>query len=182
MKKSILSLFAVVIAVSLACQAPQPPVEVVDEFEIARFLGRWYEIASYPQSFQEGCVATTADYSLRDDGRIRVVNACRNDDLDGELRRVEGVAWIQNPADAHAKLRVQFFWPFSGAYWIVDLDPNYRYAVIGHPSRDYLWVLSRTPAMETDVYEAVLVRVASQGFDLTMLNRTLQPGDPEKTE
>jgi apolipoprotein D and lipocalin family protein len=151
------------------------PLEVVGHVDLDRYLGRWYEIASFPQRFQRGCVASRATYSRRDDGRIRVVNECRNESFDGELRRAEGVAWVAEDDGSDARLKVQFFWPFRGDYWIIDLDPEYRYAVVGHPSRDYLWILSRSRALDPDLYAAILRRIEAKGFDLDRLKRTPQP-------
>ncbi len=159
---------------TLAC-ASAPPLEVVQELDVQRYLGRWYEIASFPQSFQEGCVATTADYSLRPDGDIRVENRCRTETLDGEERSATGVAWQPDPDAAPAKLRVSFFRPFWGSYWIVELDADYRYAVVGHPSRNYLWILSRSPQMEPALYAALVEKVEGHGFESERLRRTLQP-------
>ena len=151
---------------------------VVDEVDLDRYLGRWYEIASFPQRFQRGCVASTATYSRRDDGRIGVVNECRDESFDGELRRAEGVAWVADQEGSHAKLKVQFFWPFSGDYWIIELDPEYRYAAVGHPSRDYLWILARTPTLDPMLYRAISDRIEAQGYDLTRLRTTPQPPGP----
>ncbi len=163
------------LAMGVSCQSENPPMEVVDDVDLDRYLGRWYEIASFPQRFQQGCVATTAHYTLRDDGRIRVENECRDGSFDGELRRAEGVAWLTDPKGRQAKLKVQFFWPFRGDYWIIELDPAYRYAVVGHPSRNYLWILSRTRTLEPPVYETLLGRIEAQGYDLERLNPTPQP-------
>ncbi len=162
-------------AVALAGSAQAPPLQVVPSVDVGRYLGTWYEIATIPQRFQKGCVAVTAEYSLRADGDIDVVNTCRQDTLDGKVRSVRGKAWVVDRT-TNAKLRVRFFWPFSGAYWIIDLDPEYRWAVVGHPSRDYLWVLSRTPRMEDTLYDELVCRVAAKGYEVTRIKRTLQPG------
>jgi apolipoprotein D and lipocalin family protein len=166
-------------ALSLAaCQsASAPPLEAVTGIDLARYAGRWYEIASFPHYFQRGCFATAASYSLMDDGRVRVVNECRDGSLDGELRRAEGVAWLADPESPEAKLKVQFFWPFRGNYWVIELDPSYRYAVVGEPSRDYLWILSREPTLEPLLYERLLARIEAHGYDSTRLVRTAQPTD-----
>jgi len=166
------------LATLLACKTTNAPLDVVNEVDLGRYVGRWYEIASFSQRFQRGCVATTANYTLRDDGRIRVENECRDGSFDGELRRAEGVAWLADPHGSPAKLKVQFFWPFRGDYWIIELDPEYRYAVVGHPSRDYLWILSRTPTLDPPVYETLLARIEAHGYDLERLNRTPQPPVP----
>lgn len=147
-----------------------PPVETVPQVDLQRYAGTWYEIAAFPQRFQKGCYATTARYSLRDDGEIEVINRCRKgpegkvDVARGRARVVEG-----------GKLEVTFFWPFWGEYWIIDLDDDYQYAVVGHPSRDYLWILSRTPAMDPDLYEAIVARARDQGFEVSRLVKTVQP-------
>lgn len=173
-----LTLLSLVAPLALACQTASPPLDVVRDVDLDRYLGRWYEIASFPQRFQRGCVATTATYSIRDDGKIRVVNECRDGSFDGELRRVEGVAWVADPTGSQAKLRVQFFWPFSGDYWIIELDPEYRYAVVGHPSRDYLWILARTRELDPDLLEALRIQIEAHGYDLERLIRTPQPREP----
>jgi len=170
----------ILMATAVACHSPGPTLDVVDEIDLDRYLGRWYEIASFPQRFQEGCVATTANYSRREDGRIRVENQCRDGSFDGKLRRSEGVAWVTDPNESQAKLLVQFFWPFRGDYWVIELDPEYRYAVVGHPSRNYLWILSRTLSMDPATYERLLERIESHGYDLERLNTTAQP--PEQSQ
>jgi apolipoprotein D and lipocalin family protein len=165
-------------ATLLACQTANTPLIVVNEVDLDRYVGRWYEIASFPQRFQRGCVATTANYTLRDDGRIRVENECRDGAFDGDLRRAEGVAWVTDPGSSQAKLKVQFFWPFRGDYWIIELDPEYRYAVVGDPSRNYLWILARTPTMDPADYETLLARIEAHGYDLERLKPTPQPPAP----
>jgi len=157
------------------CRSTLPPLEVVADVDLERYTGTWYEIASYPQWFQRGCVATRATYKLRDDGRIDVLNQCRDKTFDGALREARGVAWVVDPNETNAKLEVQFFWPFSGDYWIIELDPDYRYAVIGNPSREYLWILSRTPTLPAEQYAQLLERIESHGYTLDRLQRTPQP-------
>ena len=153
-----------------------PPLQTVARVDLQRYLGTWYEIASYPHRFQKGCVATRAVYKLRDDGQIAVRNECRQETLDGPLKSVQGRARVIDPA-SNARLEVTFFWPFWGAYWIIDLDPDYRWAVVGHPSRNYLWVLSRTRTLDETLYQQIVVRLPAQGYDPARLSRTLQPQD-----
>ena len=150
-----------------------PPLETVPEVNLERYLGTWYEIASYPQRYQEGCTATTATYTLREDGDIDVLNKCRKGSVDGKEDTAEGRARL---ADSHtnAKLEVSFFGPFWGDYWIIDLGPDYEHAVVGHPSRDYLWILSRTPTMNEATYEEILNRIKAKGYPLDRLQRTEQ--------
>ncbi|NLH50508.1 MAG: lipocalin family protein [Myxococcales bacterium] len=151
-----------------------PELRTVSQVDLDRYLGLWYEIASFPQSFQRGCTGSTATYSLRNDGDIDVVNRCRIGSLDGKEKVAAGLAQVADRT-TNAKLRVSFFRPFWGDYWIIDLGANYEYAVVGHPSRDYLWILSRTPTMESGVYEGIVSRLKAQGYETERLNRTLQP-------
>ena len=151
------------------------PLHTVARVDLDRYLGTWYEIARYPHRFQEGCVASTATYARLANGGIRVENACRDANRDGAIRRATGVAWVASGDPSNAKLEVQFFWPFRGDYWIIELDPDYRYAVVGHPSREYLWILSRTPRMDEVVYQELFRRIAVHGYDVTRIQRTLHP-------
>jgi len=159
-----------------AARAQDRPLEVVDHVDLERYLGTWYEIATIPQRFQKGCVAVTAAYSLRPDGKILVINRCRKETLDGKLRDIEGKAWVVDKK-TNAKLKVQFFWPFSGAYWIIELDADYRWAVVGHPNRNYLWILCRTPQMDQALYDDLLDRIGNKGYDIARIKRTLQPAE-----
>ncbi|OGD25743.1 MAG: hypothetical protein A2V57_04505 [Candidatus Aminicenantes bacterium RBG_19FT_COMBO_65_30] len=176
MKPWILILIFIMAAGAAAkARAETKPLEVVPRVDVQRYLGTWYEIATIPQRFQKGCVGVTAHYSLRADGDIDVVNVCRKETLDGKERSVRGKAWIVDRT-TNAKLKVRFFWPFAGAYWIIELDKDYEWAVVGHPNRSYLWILSRTPQMESGLYDELLRRIAAKGYDLRKLKKTLQPG------
>jgi apolipoprotein D and lipocalin family protein len=154
-----------------------PELQTVSRVDLKRYLGTWYEIASFPQSFQKGCTGTMATYALRTDGMIEVVNQCRKPSLQGEKKVAHGKARVVDQRSP-AKLAVTFFWPFWGDYWIIDLDPDYQYAVVGHPSRDYLWILSRKTHLEQRTYEQILGRLARMGYETHRLQRTLQPPDP----
>jgi apolipoprotein D and lipocalin family protein len=148
-------------------------LETVTYVDLNRYVGRWYEIARYHHRFQEGCVGSRATYALRDDGRIGVVNECYDRSFSGKLRSVKGKAWVVDK-ETNARLKVSFFWPFAGDYWIIDLGRDYEYAVVGHPNRKYLWILSRTPEMDAEVYQAILARLQKQKYDITKLVRTVQ--------
>lgn len=139
-----------------------PALQTVDHVDINRYLGKWYEIGRYPNSFQEGCTNSTATYSSPASGKIKVVNSCQNE-KDGSWKTSTGRAWIVDSI-SNARLKVSFFWPFRGDYWIIDLGQDYEYAVVGTPSRKYLWILSRTKEMSPDALEKVLQNVDKQGF------------------
>ena len=168
------ALFSAACSRSTTDRLDLPPLQTVAFVDVSRYLGTWYEIASFPQRFQEGCTATTATYSLLDNGDIDVLNRCRRDALDGEETVARGVARVVD-STTNARLKVSFFRPFWGAYWIIDLGPDYEYAVVGHPGRDYLWILSRTPSMDAAVYEGILDRLQAAHYDVQRLQRTLQP-------
>jgi apolipoprotein D and lipocalin family protein len=159
----------------LALAAAEKPLQTVASVDLQRYLGTWYEIATIPARFQKGCVGVTATYTARPDGRIGVVNRCRKHTLDGEEKSVSGKAWVVDTT-TNAKLKVRFFWPFSGSYWIIELDPDYRYAVVGHPGRNYLWILSRGPQMDEVLYATLIEKIATHGYDVNRIVRTLQPG------
>jgi apolipoprotein D and lipocalin family protein len=150
-----------------------PPLATVPSVELSRYLGIWYEIASFPQSFQRGCTATTATYSLRDDGEIDVLNRCRKGSLDGSLSTALGRARVVDRT-SNAKLEVSFFGPFWGEYWVIDLADDYSFAVVGHPSRDYLWILARSPSLPDATYQTLVGRLQAQGYETSRLVRTLQ--------
>ena len=147
-------------------------LEVVQSVDLTRYVGRWYEIARLPNSFQKKCADTvSATYTLRADGKIEVTNRCRK--ASGEYATAKGEAKIVDKR-TNAKLKVTFFWPFYGDYWILDLGPNYEYAVIGEPDRKYLWILSRSPRMDEALYQQIVQKMAAKGFNTEMMIRTSQ--------
>ena len=154
-----------------------PPLETVARVDLSRYLGIWYEIASFPQSFQRGCTATTALYTIRPDGDIDVLNRCRAGSVDGKEKSALGRARVVDRS-TNAKLEVSFFRPFWGDYWIIDLADDYSYSVVGHPGRDYLWILSRTPTMSETTYQAIALRLKAQGYETARLQRTVQLAVP----
>jgi apolipoprotein D and lipocalin family protein len=151
-----------------------PQLQTVPQVELSRYLGTWYEIASFPQSFQRDCTATQATYSLKADGDIQVVNRCHKGALDGPEDVATGRARVTD-APTNAKLEVSFFGPFWGAYWVIGLGDAYEYAVVGHPGRDYLWILSRTPTMDPVVYSGIISKLEADGYPLGRLVKTTQP-------
>jgi apolipoprotein D and lipocalin family protein len=148
------------------------PLETVPKVDLNRYTGRWYEIAKYPNRFERKCDSNvTATYTIRPDGKISVVNSCTT--REGKLTQSSGWARIVDQKTG-SKLQVTFFWPFFGNYWIIDLGPNYEYAVIGEPSRKYLWILSRTPKMDDMLYAELTNHLADKGYDASKLERMRQ--------
>ena len=149
------------------------PLRVVPSVDFARYEGKWYEIAHLPAWFQKDCASdTTATYSRRPDGKITVLNQCRKPD--GKMKTATGTAKVASEKEPNTKLKVTFFWPFYGDYWIIDLDPEYRWAVIGEPKRQYFWILSRSPQITPALYNRLLEHARAQGYDLSKLIVTRQ--------
>ena len=148
-------------------------LQTVPFVDLAKYSGKWYEIAAYPQRFQKGCTCTTAEYTATDKGYIIVENRCNKDTVNGKKSYIKGKAFVDKNS-GNAKLKVQFFWPFRGKYWIIDLAADYNYAVVGHPNKKYLWILCRTPKMDGLIYQQILIRLKEKGFDIGKLVQTMQ--------
>jgi apolipoprotein D and lipocalin family protein len=151
-----------------------PPLRTVDHVDLARYQGDWYVIANIPYALERGKVATFDRYRLRPDGRMDNEFHFRRGSFDAEPEVWRGVAWVHDRR-TNAEWRVRFIWPFTAAYLIIDLDPEYRWAVIGHPSRALFWVLARERALPEPVYEGILLRAAAQGYDVGRVERVPQP-------
>ena len=171
---------AFVAVVALAgCQSPPvnrgatPPLVSVPSVDLQRYTGRWYELARFPNSFEEDCVGVTATYSKNADGTIKVLNRCVLKTLDGKESIAEGSARVVD-ASTNAKLAVTFFWPFEGDYWVIALEPDYKWAIVGEPSGRYLWILSRTPHVQDDVKADMLSRLEALGYNTKALYWTPQ--------
>jgi apolipoprotein D and lipocalin family protein len=146
---------------------PQPAKSV----ELDRYLGRWYEMARYEAPFQKGCEGVSADYSLRDDGKIKVVNSCRKGGLDGKLEQAVGRAKIVDTATG-AKLKVSFFGPFYGDYWVLDRADDYSWSIVGEPSGRYLWMLTRSAKPDAATRAKLEARVKDLGYDWSLVRIT----------
>ncbi len=173
------AIIALTLLVAACATAPGPDApRTVGQVDLQRYAGTWYEVARFPTSFQDSarvrCEDVSATYTLRPDGDVTVVNRCRNALAGGAERVANGVARSASPGND--RLRVSFFWPFFGDYWVIGLDPAYRWAVVGAPGRDYLWILSRTPQMAPAEYDAAVAIARREGFDTARLRRTAQGG------
>lgn len=155
------------------------PLVTISQLDLSRYVGTWYEIAKFPNRFQRMCVSSTqADYRALPSGQIEVINRCVNDR--GE--RVEAVGRARQVGDATSpKLQVRFapawlsFLPSVwGNYWVIDLDPEYQLVAVSEPSREFLWILSRTPAVDPAIYAALLTRLQAMGLDIQRLETTRQ--------
>jgi apolipoprotein D and lipocalin family protein len=146
----------------------------VQDLDINRYLGTWYEIARFPHSFERDLVGVTATYTLRKDGKIRVVNKGFRGTLDGKPSMAEGKAKIPNPSEP-ARLKVSFFLFFYSDYLVMELNGDYQWAMIGSSSPNYFWILSRTPVMEEDTCARLVQKAADRGFDTSRIIRVKQP-------
>lgn len=166
-------------SLAAGAQVPSAPLTTIESLDVPRYMGTWYEIAKFPNAFQKKCVSDTrAEYSIRTDGTIQVINRCKI--LGGEIDEAIGTARQVGPATS-PMLKVRFapawlsFLPFVwGDYWIIDLDPKMQLVAVSEPQRQYLWVLSRTPKVDPAAYESLLGRLAGKGFDLGRLEPTPQ--------
>ena len=150
-------------------------LEVVPHVDLNRYVGRWYEIARLPNRIENNCArSVSATYTIRTDGKVEVVNRCRKSS--GDYTTATGKAKVVDKT-TNAKLKVTFFWPFYGDYWILDLGDNYEYAVVGAPNRKYLWILSRDRQMDESLYQSLLARMAALGFKTEQMIKTPQPED-----
>jgi apolipoprotein D and lipocalin family protein len=171
---------AVAVALSRDRQKSVQKPEVVASVDLARYQGKWYEIARFPNRFEKNCAGdVSATYTLADDGSIKVLNECRKPN--SEMKRAEGKARKADKNGPTSKLEVRFapaflsFLPVVwGDYWVIDLAPDYSYSVVGDPGRDYLWILSRTPVMDEAKYQKAVSAAAAQGFDVSRLVKTKQ--------
>jgi len=151
----------------------EPPT-VVPTVDVERYMGTWYAVASIPTTFERDCVrGTTAEYELLENGRIRVTNTCTRED--GTQFQTVGRAWAPDPSEP-SKLKVSFvslfgLWLFAGDYWILELDSDYEFAVVGHPKREYGWILSRTPTLPEETLDGIFDRLEDAGYDRGVFRR-----------
>ena len=172
MSKNFINLFILIILMNPVTIKSQT-LQTVSSVDLKKYCGKWYEIASYPQRFQKGCNCTIAEYTLNEKGFVIVENRCNKDSVDGKQSYIKGKAFVESNS-GNTKLKVQFFWPFTGKYCIIDLADYYSYAVVSHPNKKYLWILSRNPKMNDTIYQEILSRLKEKRFDLLKLKNTTQ--------
>ena len=172
-----LATFALTGSGAMGCSAP-PPLAVADNVDLGTFQGKWYEIARLPRATQADCNGTTAFYTQNTDGSLTLVNQCNLGSPTGDLYTVAMSASVPDTT-VPAKLALQVD-GFTGDYWILEVGPNYEYAVVGHPSRLYWWLLSRTPTLDATTTEGILNRATAEAFDMSHLEYTQQPPAGER--
>lgn len=150
--------------IALASCGSSRELKTVENLDINKYSGLWYEIARLPNRFEKGLVCTTADYSIKQNGRIKVINKGYFEDNKEKYKDISGTAWIPDK-NFPGRLKVRFFWPFAGNYYIIALDSNYNYALVGDPSRKYLWILAREKELSQNIYRQLLDRAKSEGFN-----------------
>ena len=166
MKTSILT--TLLLGVCMTTSSQQIDNSTITMFDLNRYLGKWYEVARYDHAFERGLVGTTAEYSLLDDGKIKVLNSGYINTLDGTYQQSVGKAKPNRNGKA-GQLRVSFFGPFYSDYYILDLAPDYSYSVVGSSSPKYLWILSRTPNLNPKVQSEILTNLQQRGYDTQKL-------------
>ena len=167
----------VLLVTSCKTEAMTQPDQTINSefnFELEKYLGTWYEIARFDHSFERGLEGTTANYSLRSDGKIRVLNQGYKGSLKGKLKTAEGKAKLASP-ETPRNLKVSFFWNFYAPYNILELDSNYQYVLIGSNSDKYLWILSRTPQLDKAILDQLLEKAKARGYDISKLIMVQQP-------
>jgi len=155
----------------IGCGGKHPPLETVKSVDIQKYKGTWYEIARFEHFFEEGCKNVTATYELKDDGDIKVINRCAMIE-DGKKKEATGVAYAVD--DTNSKLKVSFFRPFYGDYWILDLASDYSYVLVGSPSRELLWILARKKTISQETKDKILAKLPALKFDKTKFIWTIQ--------
>lgn len=157
-----------------------PPQHTVAHIDLNRYMGRWYVIANIPYLLERGKVASIDEYGVGEDGWMTNNFIFRRGSLDAPEVTWHGKAKVTN-TETNAEWKVQFIWPFTAPYMVIDLDPDYRWAVVGYPDRSLMWVLSRDTTLAAPIYQGIVARAAAQGYDtskLTMIPQPLQPALP----
>jgi len=155
----------------LGCSKEYPELPTVKQVDIQKYKGTWYEIARFEHFFEKGCKNVTATYKIREDQKIKVINRCTKI-KDNSITEATGVAYAVD--NSNSKLKVSFFRPFYGDYYIIDLANDYSYAVVGNPNRELLWILARSKTMSKELKEKIVSKLPSFGFDSSKLIWTIQ--------
>lgn len=175
--KQFISILALLALSGCAMMRGGPPLETVERVDLERYMGQWYVIANIPYFGERGNVAGRAIYRLREDGRIDDIYRYREGDFDAPEKEMRGVAWVVDAA-TNAEWKVQFYWPIRFGYYIIGLDETYDWAVVGHPSREYAWIMAREPELSDERYAELLALLDRKGFEAGALKKV--PQRPEQ--
>lgn len=159
--------------VSLFSCKPEKDLPTVKEVDLEKYMGTWYEIARLPNKFEKGLICVSATYTIKEDGKIDVLNKGHREDDISQIKDANGTAWVPD-SNYPGRLKVSFFWPFAGNYYIIFLEENYKYVLVGDPSRKYLWILSRTKSLEESIVKDLLDIASGHGFDTEKVIRISQ--------
>jgi apolipoprotein D and lipocalin family protein len=181
MKRALLFLFAGLILAAAIWRAlfwEVDAMKTVAQVDLSRFMGDWYVVGNIPTFVERGAVNAVETYRMREDGRIDIAFTFRKGAPDGKRKRYRSTGFVINDKTG-AEWRVQFFWPVKFPYFILELDPDYHYTVVGVPSRKYVWIMSRTPRLDEAVYRDLLNRLEGHGYDINKIQKVPQiwPGD-----
>jgi len=175
-----ISILTIMFCIFLGCnnsaKTQSQVMKTVENVDLQRYMGTWYEIARFPHSFEKGLFGVTATYTLKKNGKVEVLNQGYKDSLTGKLKRAKGFAKVPDP-NVPGRLMVYFFWPFGGEYLILDLDENYQHVLVGSSSKNYLWILSRSMQMSDTTYYNIVTKAKSLGFDTSKLEKVTQKID-----
>jgi lipocalin len=163
MKPNHLIILIILSVEMFACKS-NASLPTVDKLDVTRYAGTWYEIERLPNRFEKGLQCVTATYTVRPDGRITVLNKGFQTDNPSKVSDIKGTAWVPDP-EYPGRLKVRFFWPFAGDYYVIALDDKYAHALVGDPSRKFLWILARHPQPDASIVSELKSIATEQGFD-----------------
>ena len=165
-------MFGLAVAFCAGCETTSklPPLKLVNQVDIPRFMGKWYVIANIPTFLEEGAHNATESYELDKDGNIEITFRYNKDSLNGPVKEYHPKGFIHD-RNSNAEWRVRFLWPFLADYLVIDLADDYSFTVIGVPSRKYLWIMARSKTMDPKTYANVVERIAAQGYDVSKIQK-----------
>jgi len=158
----------------LSAMEKKPPLQTVPHVDLERYMGDWYVLGTIPWVVERNNVGTMDIYHLRPDGKIDITYRFHKKTLDAPPQEMKAVGRVVN-TETNAEWRVRFIWPFEAPFLVIELDPDYQYTVIGYPSRDLVWIMARETTLPETTYQAILQRLAKQGYDLDRIVRVPQP-------
>jgi len=178
MRTAIALLFMTAVLALTGCASVNQPLRTVSHVDLPRYMGDWYVIANIPYFAEKDCLDSIESYGLRSDGDIDNWFTCRKKSFDAPMKRLVNAKAIVKDKESHAVWRVHFFKVISVQYLILDLDPDYQWVMVGHPSRRYGWIMARSKTLDDSTYQAILNRAAQQGYDVAKFAKVPQRSAP----